>query len=147
VTTAGQGSRAHPAYRQPGILALVAAGGAAGTLARALVEQVFPARAGQWPWATFVINVTGAFLLGLLLQTLALGGPDTGWRRSARLGLGTGVLGGFTTYSTFAVETIRSPALLAITYAVATVLLGGLAAAAGMRVAQRRARPGGVAAG
>jgi len=56
-------------------------------------------------------------------------------------------LGGFTTYSTFAVETIRSPALLAITYAVATVLLGGLAAAAGMRVAQRRARPGGVAAG
>ena len=62
MTTAGQGSRAHPAYRQPGILALVAAGGAAGTLARALVEQLFPARAGQWPWATFVMFYKMAFV-------------------------------------------------------------------------------------
>lgn len=127
-----------PAHRQPVLLALIAAGGTAGSATRILLEQSFPAPAGQWPWATLVINLTGAFLLGLLLETLARGGPDTGWRRRTRLMLGTGFLGGYTTYSTFALETIHLDLPRAVGYALATTVLGGLAATAGYVIARRR---------
>jgi CrcB protein len=52
-----------------------------------------------------LVNVAGAFALGLLLAALARRGPDRGRRRMLRLLLGTGLLGGFTTYSTLAVDT------------------------------------------
>lgn len=133
-----------PAHRRPGLLGLVFAGGALGTLARALLESVFPAGTGAVPWATFAINVAGAFCLGLLLTVLGRLGPDDGWRRAARLGLGTGLLGGFTTYSTLAVETVHRWPALGSAYAVLSVVLGVGAAAAGLacaRVLVRRARP------
>ena len=85
-------------------LTLVAAGGLLGAAARQTIEDAVPARPGTFPVATFVINVGGAFLLGLLLEALARSGPDTGWWRAARLSLGPGFLGAFTTYSTLAVE-------------------------------------------
>lgn len=136
------GRPGRPAHRQPGQLALIAAGGTAGSATRILIEAAFPAPAGQWPWATLTINLTGAFLLGLLLETLARGGPDTGWRRRTRLTLGTGFLGGYTTYSTFALETMHLDLARAAGYALATTVLGGLAAAAGYVIARRRrARP------
>lgn len=132
---AGPVSR-RPAYADPRLLALVGAGGALGTAARALLEGRFAPPAGQCPWATLVINVTGSFLLGLLLEGLARSGADRGWRRAARLGAGTGFLGGYTTYSAFAVEAIRLAGPAAAAYALASPLLGMTGAAAGLLLAR-----------
>lgn len=127
-------------------LAWVAAGGTIGTLIRAALEGAFPAAPGAVPWTTLVINVTGAFVLGLLLESLALRGPDAGRRRDLRFFLGTGLLGGYTTYSTFAVETLQrfDPASLVVGlgYAVTSVGLGLLAVAGGFGLARHQRRPG-----
>lgn len=123
---------------------LVAAGGAVGTTARALLEEAFAPVPGAWPWTTFWINVTGSFVLGVLLESLVRSGPDAGWRKGVRLGCGTGVLGGFTTYSTFAVEVERlasgghvglgaAYALGSVALGVAAACLGGLLAGAARR--------------
>lgn len=129
--------------RRAGNLALIVIGGGSGAMLRASVAQTFPAAPGQWPWATFWINVGGSLLLGLLLELLSRA-DDVGWRRSMRLGLGTGVLGGFTTYSTFSVETVellRSGLWLpGISYALISVLVGIGAALLGMMLA-RQLRP------
>lgn len=117
----------------------VAVGGAAGAVARHLLVA-----AGTSGWAaTLAVNVAGAFLLGLLLERLARGGPDTGHRRRLRLLLGTGVLGGFTTYSGIAVEVLaRLDAghwAGAAGYGLGTVLAGLAACGAGVLVGARRA--------
>ncbi|MFT4294952.1 MAG: CrcB family protein [Micropruina sp.] len=125
---------------------VVLVGGAVGTAVRAALESAFPAQPGGWPWATFAINLTGSFLLGLLLETLSRRGPDAGLRRYLRLGLGTGVMGGYTTYSSFAVESVRLLGLgggaivVGIGYALGSVALGLAAAFAGMWVATRWSR-------
>ncbi|MDO3646294.1 fluoride efflux transporter FluC [Nocardia mangyaensis] len=95
-----------PALRlRPSSIAAVALGGLLGTSARHGLGVALPETAGQWPFTTFAINVAGAFLLGGLLEALARSGQDSGWRLRVRLGVGTGVLGAFTTYSTLAVDT------------------------------------------
>lgn len=124
------------AYRQPRLLALVFAGGVVGTLARALLESAFPAGPGAFPWTTFGINIGGAFCLGLLLTVLARMGPDGGWRQAVRLGLGTGLLGGFTTYSLLAIETMLRLPLVGLAHAVVSVVLGVVAAGLGVRAAR-----------
>lgn len=120
---------------------VVLTGGMIGTSVRAALEAALPAQPGGWPWATFLINLSGAFLLGALLETLGRLGPDTGARQYLRLGAGTGVLGGYTTYSTFAVETVRlaqhGSVLTGLGYALGSVLLGLAAAVAGMVLAER----------
>lgn len=132
----------HTRWRLVGVVAL---GGAVGTAARDLLTLALPA-AGTVSWTIFGINVLGAFLLGLLLESLALRGPDEGRRRTLRLLLGTGVLGGFTTYSTLA----ESTAALALdgqvggaaVYAVLTVVAGAVATALGLVIASAsRRRP------
>lgn len=124
------------AHRDPLLLAAVFVGGAIGTATRSLLSDAFPHRGDQWPWTTFCINVIGAFLLGSLLEGLVRSGDDAGVRRLLRLGVGTGVMGGFTTYSTFMVETTDLPWWLASAYLVATVVLGAIAAWAGIRTAK-----------
>lgn len=118
---------------------LVAVGGAVGTSARAGLETAFAPGAGSWPWTTFAINLVGSFLLGALLERLARSGPDDGWRRRVRVLVGTGVLGGFTTYSTFALEVDRlvdaGHAGLGVAYALGSVVLGVVAAGGGIRLA------------
>lgn len=132
-----------PAHHDPALLGAVFIGGTLGTLTRAALENAAPAAQGHWPWATFCINIIGAFILSVLLQALLRRGPDTGPRKLARLAGGTGFLGGFTTYSTFAVETLHLPVPLAVLYAVATVVLGILAASTGLILAQRAIPAGG----
>jgi CrcB protein len=96
------------------------------------------------PIGTFGINVVGAFLLGALLEALALRGADEGRRRDLRLFIGTGVLGGFTTYSAFAVDTdgliVAQNVGGSILYAVATIVVGALATVAGIALSARLAR-------
>ncbi|WP_255956231.1 MULTISPECIES: CrcB family protein [Aeromicrobium] len=119
-----------------GPVLLVLIGGAVGTLVRAVLEDTFAAGPGEWPWTTFAINVSGSFLLGALVSALAVRGDDSGGRRRVRLAVGTGVLGGFTTYSTFIVEVdelLRDGALgLGAAYALGSVVAGVLAAGLGV---------------
>lgn len=129
-----------PDSRTPGTgrgwaLLLIGAGGAVGTMLRATLEFTFPAVPGGWPWTTFGINVAGAFLLAVLLEALTVLGQDAGWLRRARLGIGTGLLGGFTTYSAFMVETLQlgdiAGYMMAFGYVAASLVLGFTAAWAG----------------
>ena len=128
-------------HRHPGLLALIFAGGTLGTWVRAVLENAAPAEPNGIPWTTLAINVTGSLLLGVLLESLARTGPDSGWRRGARLTLGTGVLGGFTTYSTFTVETVQrltpESHFIGLAYALGSVVLGAAAAAAGYLAGRR----------
>jgi CrcB protein len=128
-------------HRQPLALGLVALGGFAGTLARYGLARAEPTHARAWPWATFVANVVGAFVLGLLLEALARRGLDDGWRLRTRLLAGTGFCGAFTTYSALAVETdllVRDhrPGL-ACGYFAATVVVGLGATVLGLLAAGR----------
>ena len=129
-----------PLHRRWRLIALVALGGAIGTGARAALAEAFPAHHGI-SWAILAINVVGAFCIGLLLERLAHLGPDAGRGRLLRLFVGTGVLGGFTTYSTLADDTAQ---LLVAGrwgagsgYALLSVLLGLVAVAAGTWIASR----------
>ena len=116
-------------------IGLVFAGGAIGTCLRYFLSLAIPSWNGL-PVAIFVINVTGAFILGWLLESLSRGGPDHGLRRSIRLFVGTGILGGYTTYSSFAVDTdgLIASAQFAnsILYGLATVIVGAAASASGI---------------
>ncbi|HKT58122.1 MAG TPA: CrcB family protein [Microbacterium sp.] len=132
-----------PLHLRWGAIGLVVAGGAVGTLLRYLLALVVPAWRGM-PLGVFVINVTGAFVLGWLLEALTRGGPDQGGRRIARLLVGTGVLGGYTTYSTFAVDTdgllLTSQFGASALYGLATVIVGAAASVAGVAVGAALAR-------
>lgn len=134
-----QTRRAHrTAYRDPLVLLLIGLGGTVGTGTRAVLENLVHITPGQWPWMTFVINLSGAFLLGCLLEALAHRADAGGWRL-LRLTLGTGFLGGYTTYSTFAVEALQAAGavpLVGVGYAVSSVVLGVLAAGCGMAFAR-----------
>jgi CrcB protein len=82
-------------------LLAIFAGGCAGAVARALLGDALPHDPGTWPWATFAVNVAGAFLLGWLVTRLQERLPPSEYRRPL---LGTGFCGALTTFSTFQVE-------------------------------------------
>jgi fluoride exporter len=85
----------------PGVLAVVALGGAAGTLGRAAVDYAFPASSDAFPWGTLMVNLVGSFAVGLVVvAALERVAPS----RYFRPLLGTGLCGGLTTFSTFIVE-------------------------------------------
>lgn len=119
-------------------MALVAAGSAAGGVVRYLVSVAALGVSGTFPWGTLGINVAGSFLLGALLSTL----PPA---HAGRLLFGTGVCGGFTTFSTFSVEAVtlvgRGAHGRASAYLAASVALSVLAAAAGAAVGRTLTGP------
>ena len=119
----------------PRLLAAVAVGGALGAVARWGLGEAFPETSG-FPWTTFGINVAGAFVLALLPAVAAVRR-----NRTLALGLGPGVLGGFTTLSTYAEQ---SRSLLADGRGVlaASYVLGTLAVClAAVAVAHRLSSP------
>ncbi|WP_411103766.1 FluC/FEX family fluoride channel [Streptomyces sp. cmx-4-9] len=125
---------AHRAEPQGRVLAAVAAGGAVGASARYAVSLLWPAGPGGFPWATFGINVAGCALIGVLMVLVGEGGRTA--HPLVRPFAGTGVLGGFTTFSTYALDFSRlleeGRAAWAAAYAVLTVAaaLGAVGAAA-----------------
>ena len=124
-----------PVHLRVSSIALVWLGGTLGTGSRYLLTSVIPGPP-QLPTAIFMINLVGAFLLGTLIERLAIGGPDRRARRRIRLLAGTGFLGGFTTYSTLAMDSVgllhanRPTAFLA--YALGTLILGAVATCLGV---------------
>lgn len=130
-------------FLDPTLVAIVAAGGALGTASRYLLTTNLHPQAG-WPAATLVENVLGSFLLGLLLETLVRRGDETPGTRRLRLGAGTGFLGGFTTFSSLAIETERLLADgavgTAVAYVTASLALGFLACLVGVVLAAARHR-------
>ena len=140
---AGEPSSTHqPTVRarrsvQAGVLAAIAAGGFLGTLGRYELGLAWEPRPGGVPWATFSINTSGAFLLGLVL-TLVL--ERLGPTRYVRPFFCVGVLGAWTTMSTFAVESdllLRAGHVVtALGYTGATLVTGLLAAWLGVVLAR-----------
>jgi fluoride exporter len=109
-------------------------GGALGALLRAGLAEAFPVSGGGWPWATFLVNVVGAALLGYWFTTLS----HSSYRRPL---LTTGFCGALTTFSTVQVELLEmidaGRFALAIAYVALSIAVGLLAAQAGT-VAGRR---------
>ena len=115
---------------------LVAIFGAAGAVSRYWVDgRISELAHGQFPWGTFVINVAGAFALGLLVAlTTERLLPHPNWR----VALGIGYLGSFTTFSTYAYESVKlaedGAVGLALVNSVGMLALGMLAAFTGLAV-------------
>jgi len=129
--------RAHPRT-----LAAIAVGGFLGTLGRYELTTAWPGVAGGFPWSVFVINTSGALLIGLVLTVILERGSANPYLRPFAA---VGVLGGWTTMSTLAVD---SDILLkdghvttAVAYMVATVVAGVGAAAIGIALARVRRTP------
>ena len=115
-------------------LLLVAGFGAAGACARYGVDRLFANNVdSDFPWGTLAVNVSGSFLLGILV---ALTTERLGVSEEWRIALGVGFLGSFTTFSTYAYDSIRlaedSSATLALLNVFGMVALGLLAAGAGL---------------
>lgn len=123
------------------LLAVIAAGGVLGAEARYGLGRLITVRPGSFPWTTLLINGVGSLLIGaLMIWVLEIGRPH----RYVRPFAGVGILGGFTTYSTFAVDTVRlarahHPAT-AIAYVIASFAACCLATA--IAIAATRALPG-----
>ncbi len=127
------------------VLAVIAVGGALGSLGRWGVGQALPAGADGFPWATFTVNCTGAFALGVLMVFVLDVWPP---HRHLRPFLGVGVLGGYTTFSTYMLDArdllATGHEVTALTYLAGTLLAGlvavwvGIVAARAFLVAVRR---------
>ena len=120
-------------------LILVAAGGAIGASARHLVNLAFLRLLGPgFPWATMAVNIVGSFAMGVLVALLArrFGASD-----EVRLFVATGILGGFTTFSSFSLDVAalweRGEIGLTALYLLLSVVLSILALFAGLAIVRQ----------
>jgi len=123
--------------RELDVLAAVGGGGFLGAVGRYELGLSWPTGAGHFPWTTFTINVSGAFLLGLVLTLLL---ERVGATRYVRPFFCVGVLGAWTTMSTFAVDgdvlLKDGHVLTALIYVLATVIVGVAATSVGVALAR-----------
>ncbi len=110
----------------PVVLA-IALGGAVGAVARHGVDQLVSTHS-TFPWSTFLVNVVGCFLIGWFSE---LFGDSPDWLRN---GMIVGLVGGFTTFSTFGYQTLENHAALSAVYVSLSVGLGVAAVAAGRSI-------------
>jgi fluoride exporter len=128
---------------QPDVLAAIALGGIVGATARYELAQALPTSPGTFPWPTFWTNMSGSLALGFLLVLLL---DRTRQHRLLRPFLATGILGAFTTMSTYLVETAvlikDGHPTIGVTYGLSSLAVGLFLAFAGMagarRITQRR---------
>jgi CrcB protein len=114
----------------------VAIGGAVGALSRYVADRLIEMREfGVFPWSTFTINASGCFLVGIVIAALVDRHHAPVW---LRVGLVMGVLGGYTTFSTFAQENLdlfeEGRVVTATIYAMGSVAAGTLAVLVGSRI-------------
>ena len=128
---------AHPVL----VLTAISAGGVAGALARYGIALAVPHSATGFPVSTLIINVSGSLLIGVLMVLL---GHARNPHPLVRPFFGVGILGGFTTFSTYAVDAhqlmVHHEAGLAILYLLSTLVLGLAAVAVGAVLARRAVR-------
>ncbi len=124
------------------VLLTVGCGGVVGAICRYLVQLALPSRPGRFPTGTFMVNVSGSALLGFLLVVLNERFAD---RRLARPLLGTGLIGAYTTFSTFTVEAVllarAGQVPTAVAYVGLSIVLGlgaGLLGISAGRLSARR---------
>lgn len=127
-------------HRRWDIALVIAAGGAIGGGARWTMNEVWRTSENGFPWSTFVVNVSGCLLLGIIMVFLLdVWAPH----RYARPFLGIGVLGGFTTFSTYTVDTATllraGHAATAFAYLFGTVAVGLIATWTGIALARKAA--------
>lgn len=123
-------------FRAPwSVLGAISAGGALGALARYGLATAWPHSPGQFPWATFVTNVSGCLLIGVLMVLIT---EVRSAHRLIRPFLGVGVLGGFTTFSTYTGDVQQlvaaDAARTGLVYLVGTVAAALAAVYAGIRL-------------
>jgi CrcB protein len=119
-------------------LAAIFAGGFVGAITRAELAEALAVGNGQWPWATFIVNIAGAFLLGYFTTRLQERLPLSEYRRPL---LGTGLCGALTTFSTMQLELLvmldDDQIGLAIAYAIVSVTAGFAAVAIATNLVRR----------
>jgi fluoride exporter len=119
-------------------LAAIFAGGFVGAVARAELVNLLPAGSASWPWATFIANLAGAFMVGYFATRLQERLPLSAYRRPF---LGTGFCGALTTFSTMQLELLRmldaSRFGLAALYAASSIVLGAAAVAIATNLVRR----------
>jgi CrcB protein len=124
-------------------LVVIAAGGALGSGARYALAEAMPHGPGELAWSTVSVNVTGGFLLGLLMVFLL---EVWGTTRYVRPFFAIGVLGGFTTFSTYMVDTLillqAERPVAAVVYLLGSLITGLLAVWAGLVAARLIVRRG-----
>ena len=134
----------HAVASRRDVLAVIAVGGAAGAGLRHAITEAVPRAGGELPWATLAVNVSGCLVLGALVVVLTATRPASRYLRPL---LGVGLLGGYTTFSAYALEVrdllAGGHAGTASTYLLGSVV-GGLVAvqlgmlAGGLALAARR---------
>jgi CrcB protein len=139
VTETAEPSRVGPRRTRlsAGVLAAIGTGGMLGAIGRYGIGQRWPSSPGEFPWSTLVINVSGAFLLGVVVTLVMERWPPT---RFVRPFVGIGMCGGYTTWSTFMTEAallVRNQRVsLAVGYLAASVGAGLVATYAGIGLAR-----------
>lgn len=137
MTNTPQNAPARLGWRE---LVAVVVGGMLGTGLRLAIDAALPHDDASFPWGTFLINVTGSFLLALLVSTLWQRPSTPHWLKA---GLGVGTLGAFTTFSAVMVSLATlvdsGQWMLGAVYLAASVALGLVAAVLGLRVGHRPA--------
>ena len=133
--------RTELAHHHPAVLGAIAIGGVLGAESRYGLGQLMPHASSAWPWATLVINLTGSLLLGALMGLL---GRSARPHPLLRPFFGVGILGGYTTFSTYALDAERLLQAgrdgVALGYLMAT-LVGGIAlVACGLALTRPRSR-------